>query len=288
MMISIIVPFYKGNQYLHQMLQQFKNNQTHLKQHYPEMNLELVIMNDSPSIQVDFEETEDIHIINNEQNLGIHGTRINGLNYIKGEFVLFLDQDDKIEDYYIVSQYEHLKDSDVVVCNAIEEKDNLPVVFYKSKKHQVCCQELKWYFTTTNQILSPGQCLIKVEKIPTFWKEHTLKVNGADDMLLWVCMLLERCKFNINEEILYTHVDTGSNVSDDLNLMTNSKKAVYDLLVNHHLLNRKQQKQLYHCICWKEYLYESHSTLAKVIKSLCHPILLMNNIHYQLIKRKVV
>lgn len=286
MIISIIVPFYNGNVYLEQMVKQFRNNQANLGENSLDIHLELVIINDSPEVKVELDETTDIRIVNNEKNLGIHATRVNGLNFIKGDLVLFLDQDDIIKDNYIISQYKHLKNNDVVVCNAIEERNNQPIIFYKSKKHQSCCQYLKWYLTTTNQILSPGQCLIRVSKIPLFWKEHTLLVNGADDMLLWVCMLLEKNSFVINEEILYTHVDTGENVSDDLDLMTNSKKAVYDLLVANHLLSNRKKRQLRHCILWKENLYASHSKLTKLLKTACYPVLLITNLHYQRIKRK--
>ena len=288
MIISIVVPFYKGNTYIPSLLMQFnKNKQSIIKSHLL-ITLEMVIINDSPNIKVDIKESEDIRIINNEKNVGIQQTRINGLNYIKGEYVVFLDQDDYISSSYIVHQYLTIKDADMAVCNALEEKNNEKIKFYKSTHHHQQINHLDYYFTVTNQIISPGQCLIKTDKIPSLWKKNIVKINGADDMLLWVLMLLEGCQFACNKACDYTHVDTGNNVSKDDELMHQSKLEVYSILTRNKLLTQKQARRLLRCIKWKKYLYDPHPRLLKYMISIGYIDMVSINVYYQMIKRRLL
>lgn len=289
MIISIIVPFYNGNAYMKQIYHQFIQNKQILFKELPDIHLEMIIINDSPNITVEITKHPDIHIFANEKNYGIHQTRINGLKYSHGEYVIFLDQDDYISDNYVLNQYQCLKNNeDIVVCNAIEEKNNLKIPFYKSIKHQECVKTLKWYLCTHNQILSPGQCLIKKSQISEFWIHHPIQINGADDLLLWVVMLLEKKTFAINPKGDYIHVDTGNNVSNDLTLMNDSKINVYNILKDTGLLKRKQGRKLKRCIKWREYYYGNHNKIFKILYSLFYIDLVFINIHYQLIKRKMI
>ncbi|WP_201779819.1 hypothetical protein, partial [Liquorilactobacillus vini] len=81
---------------------------------------------------------------------------------------------------------------------------------------------LPFYFLYGNQIVSPGQCLIKKSSIPHEWLESKLDINGADDWLLWVMMLVKGKKFVMNDDYLYTHNNLEHNTSDDENKMIQS------------------------------------------------------------------
>ena len=288
MKFSIIVPMYHGNAYLDSLIHIFKRNQENLIQQRPADTLELVLVNDSPEIPLAIEETKDIKIYNNEHNVGIHQSRIHGYHVANGDYLTFLDQDDKIDDDFIIRQYECLEDGDIVVCNAYDKKDGQKIAFYHSLRHQSCVKELKWYLCATNQIISPGQCLIKKSKIPQIWLETPLTINGADDMLLWVTMLLEKAKFKINERIAYTHVSTGQNVSNDAKGMNDSKISVYEILNSKGLLSKKESRDLRRCIKWKAFLYSSHGRILKLFYSLLYLDMVVKNIHFQLIKRRVL
>ena len=50
--------------------------------------------------------------------------------------------------------------------------------------------------------------------------------NGADDLFLWLLMLSRGAKITINPERVYTHVDTGRNVSADKLAMLRSDENV--------------------------------------------------------------
>ena len=86
-----------------------------------------------------------IEVINNKVNQGIHQTRINGLKKALGKYILFLDQDDEISDFFIKSQLEHIGDADLCIANGIMESENGKCLIYKN-------QMLSKLFKETNRI----------------------------------------------------------------------------------------------------------------------------------------
>ncbi|MGN1181929.1 MAG: glycosyltransferase, partial [Faecalibacillus sp.] len=87
--ISIIIPFYKGKQYLDYLLDIFDKNKKLIKE-----EMEVIFVNDYPEepLFISGLHCYDIHVINNKINMGIHHSRVNGLNQAKGKYVIFLDQ----------------------------------------------------------------------------------------------------------------------------------------------------------------------------------------------------
>ena len=79
-------------------------------------------------------------------------------------------------------------------------------------------------------IVSPGHCLIKRTSIPEYWTKHVMSVNSADDYFLWLLMIENKCQFNVNYDVLYTHKYTGENVSGSLDQVHNSNMEMVDLL----------------------------------------------------------
>lgn len=93
-------------------------------------------------------------------------------------------------------------------------------------------------------IVSPGHCLIKRTSIPEYWTKHVMSVNSADDYFLWLLMIENKCQFNVNYDVLYTHKYTGENVSGSIDQVHKSNMEMVDLLkeychnVNVDLLKR--------------------------------------------------
>lgn len=100
-LISVIVPVYNGERYLHECLNSVRN------QDYS--NLEIICVNDG---SIDSTEqillnhaNEDSRIeVIKQENLGVSAARNAGLDAAGGEFVMFLDADDTLS-YDIVSNY---------------------------------------------------------------------------------------------------------------------------------------------------------------------------------------
>lgn len=231
MLISIIVPFYKGNKYLNQIERMVKANAENLS---AKDFLELIIVNDSPSVP--FEEHKfsligySLKVVKNEVNSGIHKARVNGIKAASGDYILMLDQDDLIRDNCIASHMKHIGNADVSVSDGYKRNGAINVPIYGSSSQHNKVKRLFWYLYLENRILSPGQCLIKRTAIPEDWCDMIMMENGADDMLLWVIMLDRKASFILNRDYLYVHVFTGENVSNDELKMSKSTYEMLDIM----------------------------------------------------------
>lgn len=237
--ISVITPFYKGNRYINDLVSNIAVNAKNLQSKMPGNEVELLIVNDSPGCPVELQKCDEaIHcrIIEQKNNMGIHQARVTGLAHCKGDIILFLDQDDTIAEDFFVKQLPYLKDADVVVGNAyLEDQDKNKKVLYKTKGdfEKVLLPEV--YIKTHNQIVSPGQCLIRKASIPKEWITNITKANGSDDLLLWLLLFYSGARFQLNPDCLYTHHYTGENISasgekiisSSLEIAEYLKKAAY-------------------------------------------------------------
>ena len=207
-----------------------------MKNIFPSVNIELIIVNDSPSVPVDLKDISvdfAYRIINHENNFGIHQARVTGLNICEGEYVLFLDQDDELLDNALASQLEFItrENADMVICNAyMERKDGSSYLSYRAKSDFVRITDLQFYLKSHNVIKSPGQCLIKRKNIPLEWTKYIMKRNGSDDLFLWILMLEKSSKFVLNKNALYIHKYTGENLSESEEKMTISSLEIAEFL----------------------------------------------------------
>ena len=235
MKISIIVPIYKGNRYIDNITTMVDNNYKTAIKELSDLSLELILVNDYPDIAIEADSLNktydwEISINPNKVNQGIHQSRVNGLSVSTGNYITFLDQDDKIEDNFVLTQLKAIKDCDIVVGNGYRMfGDNAKTIYRNSKKQKLATVE-KTYLYAANQIVSPGHCLIKKEAIPEEWLKYIVKDNGGDDLFLWMLMFSKNAKFAMNPECVYTHVDTGENVSLDINVMLKSADNCVELM----------------------------------------------------------
>lgn len=214
---SIITAFYNGNQYVSKLIDIAKKNEMALISAGIDAKVELVIVNDSPNITVQIPNitTENLpKIINHEKNLGIHQARVTGLMNCQGEYIVFLDQDDELTDDCLLDEYRILGNADIVVSNAyIEQFNGTKNIHFKSRGQFRNALDVNVYIKGHNQIVSPGQCLIRKSAIPSEWIKFVMKTRGSDDLYLWILMFYKKCKFVMCEKIVYTHKYTGSNLS---------------------------------------------------------------------------
>ncbi|MCI9479080.1 MAG: glycosyltransferase family 2 protein [Lachnospiraceae bacterium] len=231
--VSVIVPVYYGQKYIPEIIDQVE---ACCKYPGAEYKIELLFINDAPDAPL-FQNREsewiDIIIVNTDRNIGIQGARIKGLKRCKGEYVLFLDQDDKIEPEYLYSQLQAIGENDAVVCSAVQGGEK----FYLEHLISGSILSRDLALTGWNPILSPGQVLMKRESVSNTWKENILKHNGADDWFLWLCMLSEGASFALNEEVLFEHVLTGENTSDDVIAMLESEQEIMSLVQEKRLFS---------------------------------------------------
>lgn len=250
MKISIITPVYCGNKYLNSYLE-------NIERACKKMNeVEVIFVNDSPNVKLKFNEkivkSFSLKIIENSKNEGIHKSRCIGLENANGKYILFLDQDDEIMEDTLITQYNKIESgADMVLGNGLYEDGVRKNKIFDNKFSQKFATKKKPYILARNFIISPGQCLIKKETIPEYWKEHCLKANGADDYLLWLLMFNEKMNIIYNYNMVYIHKYTGENVSLDDEKMFNSQLEIVSALEKCTNYNEKDLKRIKRTIIYK-------------------------------------
>lgn len=234
MTISIIVPLYFGTKYTNRIIEMIELNALNAEL---VGDVEIVFVNDSPQDPVDASLDSEIgiliRVINNRENLGIHGARVKGLLEAEGQYVTFLDQDDEVSPYYIKNMLPCVKNADVAICNGIAGGRQI----YSSEQVMQFRLSKEACLSGRNGIVSPGQILIRRECIPEIWRDNTLKHNGADDYFLYLLLLLHGNKIKIFNQKLYRHVTTGSNTGRNNMMMAESVDEMSDILLRHHLID---------------------------------------------------
>lgn len=280
--VSIIVPFYYGNKYLNNLLEGVKKTCDIFSG-----NVELILVNDSPEVTMEYNRNIingfSLVEIKNEKNVGIHGSRANGLKNANGEYILFLDQDDNISEESVSHMYEVAQETgcDIVVANGLieDEKREQYSIFGNHFSQRFALRELP-YLMARNFIISPGQCLIKATTIPEVWTRRIMKKNGADDLLLWILMFDAGRRFNALYERAYQHSFTGLNYSSDISKMRESQQEVIDTLTSIKSYSGRKIRRLRNSMSFKS-TYKQHP----VRSALRHPIVLLYNIYYRLVWR---
>lgn len=215
--VSVVIPYYHGRKYLSDLLEILRRNAETLR-NSGGSTLEAIFVNDSPdeTLMIDNEEAFFLRIIDNPQNSGIHASRVNGLKNAAGNYVLFLDQDDRITDDCLASQLRHIGDADFVIGNGYDgEPSGGKHLIYSKPEIQKAAADLNAHYFFNNLIRSPGQVLIRRNSIPEYWTEAIMKNNGSDDAFLWILMLSNGAKAVLNPDVVYEHVYTGENSSSN-------------------------------------------------------------------------
>lgn len=224
--VSVVVPVYYGKKYINALIRQLEECWKCAEEG---MDIELLLVNDAPEDPLEqryISECMDIVVLNTEVNRGVQSARIKGIECSRGSYILLLDQDDRIDPEYLKSQINRIGDHDAVVCRAIHEKKpfyNLTRPFAES-----ICKE--YMLQKGDSIISPGQVLMKKEAVSDIWKTNILKNNGADDWMLWLCMMNEGKTFALNDEILFEHVVEDGNASLRTLEMHRSESEVLEII----------------------------------------------------------
>lgn len=258
MQLSIITPFYHGNQYLGQISECIAKSVDEARQKQPEFDFEWLIINDSPDVEVDVSLIaeglrEKTKVVVNGKNCGVHKARIRGFEMAQGEFLLFLDQDDSIKEGFIRRMAMALERSgaDVAVCNSLSEKaDGSYVKLYQSASDLAMITDLNVYLKMVNSIQSPGQCLIRRSSIPKSWVQYPMTHNGSDDLFLWILMLAEHRRFVATGKCYYVHRYTGENISESVKKLAPSSAEVVQCLARAGILSDAQLHALQRSIAF--------------------------------------
>ena len=287
MKVSVITPFYKGNEYLPAYQAMLLKNQARLK--YGD-EMEVILVNDSPEEAVQLAGTlliqRNWRLIKNKTNLGIHASRVAGLNEASGDYIIFLDQDDLLAENALALFLEKARDTaaeqgekvcrSVLVANAnLEQKDETNL-WYRTAYHTEKIGDLSTYLTVGTMIISPGQCMIPRDKIPAFWKRHIVTKNGADDYFLWLLLLKEGVSFSYIDLPLYTHKFTEKNLSEDTTVTDESSYEFISFLEHKEDFSKEELSTLRQMLQFKAAFRKGTKT-EKLKQIMSHPYLFAVN-----------
>ena len=237
--ISVIIPLYHGKKYISKLVASMEASAKYI----PDADLEIILSNDAPDEEItaiDVSADVTVRLLNTDQNRGIHAARLKGLQKSTGDYILFLDQDDKITPEYFRSQLDAIGSADAVICSVLSGgrmKYNADRPLDKAASRECMIRE-------GNMILSPGQVLLRREAIPESWTEKAMAHNGADDWLLWLCMHSENKTFALNREVLFIRELHYRNASFDCLKMEASEREAVELVEEKGLLCAEEREAL--------------------------------------------
>ena len=269
MTISVIVPIYKGNEYLPKLIKMLEENQRNTKH-----DVELILSNDCPECPlVDVSSYMiAIKVLETKKNRGIHGARVRGLKAAKGEYVIFLDQDDVLVPDAINEFVRAIGKADICVANGYEHsRRDKRILFNKTEKIE-WSGSLIHHFIEGNKIVSPGQVLIRKKSIPGVWRNLIMTSNCSDDWFLWILMMKLKRTFSYTSKVVFLHTFNGHNASDD------RKKMYYSEMEMLGLLRRAGVIKGFEYYLWRT---ERKYHLAETMHSSMNPLLrLTGRINY--------
>lgn len=238
--ISIIIPLYKGGKYCNNLLQMIQQNSLY-KQMYKTCKIEVVFVNDFPDEKIRIEDKDrnfDVKIIEQERNMGIHASRVDGIENSNGTYIIMFDQDDQVSDNWLYSQWNKIitENAEACVCNGW--KGRFRSLWKTDRTKDI--NSLSYYLSVRNAIFSPGQVIIKKECIPDGWKHNIQKCNGADDFFLWILILKKGVKFTINNEQLFYHSPERNEDSINAKAMIESLIELLGILRSKELLEENE------------------------------------------------
>ncbi len=222
--ISIIVPIYNAEHYLHRCLTSVT------KQTLQE--IEIICINDgsiddSLNILYEYQKKDKRIIIINQENGGASLARNNGLKVAKGEFIGFVDADDTIESNFYEILYENAKKYNAeIACSEIRRPDSKrkkDIVNLKYKKIQTAKKTEKKY----KLCRIPERCYI-VNKI---YKRDKLLATGIEfpvgvtyEDIFWSHAVLHKLgKVVVVPNVIYNYYwNYGNNKSRGNNIHMNN------------------------------------------------------------------
>lgn len=252
--ISIIIPLYKGMRYCKRLLAMLQKACAYkdLSVYY---DVEIIFVNDFPDEKIIIPDNDfnfKVIILDNSENVGIHASRVKGIERAKGTYVSMLDQDDLITEEWLYSQMERMisEKADIVICNGWSGRFR---ILWNEKAIRSRINNLDYFIKDGNPILSPGQVMIKKSSIPKEWRENLMECNGADDYLLWIMMQKKGIKFEINPQYLFYHTPERTLNSVGRLQMIESLREVLKILQKRDFLDESEIENLTQQIVRREH-----------------------------------
>ncbi len=214
LLVSVIIPVYNTELYLEKCLKSVID-QTYEK-------LEIIVINDgstdnSAKILQKFASIDYRIIYINQKNMGQANSRNNGINIAKGEFIIFIDSDDFIEENTIELSINLIGDNDIAVFGVNKNIQNNKIVDLKYKNKTYTSKEA-YEMLLSNKLFNYSPCnklfksnLLKLNKI--FFPVH----KGMEDFLFILKTFFYANKIITTESVFYNYTQRVGSTSKIFN-----------------------------------------------------------------------
>ncbi len=252
--VSIIIPVYCVEKYIAECLQSV------IDQTYP--YIEAVLVDDcgtDRSIEIVKKIISDTHkeglafkLIHHSQNQGLSAARNHAMQAATGDYILFLDSDDKLEPKCIEHLVKRIEetDADFVVCRHYTDKENIglggdlcaPIDMLRTNEECLHAFAELWFNVT-------AWCkLVKrsfIEKYNLFFREGI--VNEDAPWTFQLCLNASKIAF-LDEQLYYYRYNSNSIMSSAKKKLVNDSNAIalqifYDEIIGRP--NAWENKDLY-------------------------------------------
>jgi len=215
LLFSIIIPVYNIEQYLKQCLESIINQSYN--------NIEVILINDG-STDKSGVICEEVSILDNRfkvvhtENRGVSSARNMGLSIATGDYIVFVDSDDWLENKAIEKINNLLQDRlyDLIIFGVVKEINNQQIPMY-SNQTSGCINSNKDIenvlpLLIKQEVINPPFKVYKHELIRNNGIKFETSVNIAEDYLFNMQCFLNANSLYVMEDILY-HYMIRDNIS---------------------------------------------------------------------------
>lgn len=208
--VSIIVPVYNVEKYLEECVDSIIN-QTY-------KNLEIILIDDgstdrSSEICDRYAKADDRILVIHQKNGGLSDARNTGLDNCSGDFIMFVDSDDRIKPETVEIMYKELKDADAEICiGGIQQFGNKtePITIEQTRKYINGTEALNEYFAHIAYYVVACGKLYKKECFNNL-RFDTGKIH--EDEFILHKLFYEIKKIVCINDLLYEYRRTGSSIT---------------------------------------------------------------------------
>lgn len=228
--ISVIVPVYKAEAYLHRCVDSL------LAQTF--QNFEILLIDDgspdrSGEICDEYAKKDKRIRVFHKENGGVSSARQCGMDNARGEYTIHADPDDWVEPDMLQELYGKAKaeDADMVICDFYYEKQGKSVIERQkpsSLKHTIVLSELffKLHGSSWNK-------LIRREYFNKSGIKYPLELFYCEDLFVNACLLINDIRISYLPKVFY-HYDVSINenslIRKPLEIIFRQEQILYKLL----------------------------------------------------------
>ena len=233
-LISIIIPVYNAQRYLHRCLQSI------ISQTY--QNFEVILVNDGStdnSYQVcqEFTNKDKRITVITQTNSGASSARNRGIEIAKGEWITFIDADDYVERDYIECLCENITDEKTLIIQGLKQVNikGEEIKKIEFENTTLTDTEIQKAFDE-HEIFEYGYTVAKLYNLNII-KKHDIKfdeqISYSEDMLFMLEYILNCDTIKFIEGANYYYITDNSNLSQRYN----SFKSEYQLFTKYKKTN---------------------------------------------------